>query len=86
MSDPLHTPIAFGALSRRLAEQITIGSYSRRWHVIKLKHLQRDADAITRLHVRNLMSDGQAHSARKRLMKRISLLVTFLWKAEASRG
>lgn len=59
--------IAFGALSPRLADQ-PIGPLI---DADELDHFQRDADAITRLRIRGLMTPSQADAACRRLVKRL---------------
>lgn len=64
----------FGAMSKPLAEQIkdqglTVVS------TFKLRHLQRDADAITRLQVRGILSQTATHAARKKLHKAIAAII-----------
>jgi hypothetical protein len=59
--------IHFGALAPALSEQIG--------HLIEdpktMEHLERDADAITRLVIRGLVSDREGERARDRLFKKI---------------
>lgn len=59
--------IDFGAMAPTLSKQLAkIGlSLSRD----TLKIIQRDADAITRLYMRGLLSDSQTLTARRKLMK-----------------
>ena len=54
--------IYFGALCEPVAEQLGINEHiAEPW--------QKDADAITRLVVRGLLTDSETHRARKRLIK-----------------
>ena len=53
--------IVLGALCPKLSEQIPGLS----------EHYDRDADAITRLVIRGILTDSEATKARKRLLKRI---------------
>ncbi len=57
----------FGAMAESLKKQLA------RFYVQEkeLSHYQRDADAISRLMMRGLISESQAHAARKRLMKKV---------------
>lgn len=59
--------IEFGALAPPLAEQLKDAGIG----VVKWAIFQKDADAITRLRVRGVMSDLEAHKARTRLIKAI---------------
>ncbi len=57
--------IAFGALAPKLSKQFP---------GLKPPHagrFDRDSEAITRLHVRGLLPDGEASKARTRLLKAI---------------
>ena len=54
--------IQFGALAPSLRDQLGAALPS---------HFQDDADAITRLHVRGVLSDSEAQRARKRLISAI---------------
>lgn len=56
--------VRFGALAPSLAEQL-----DRKPKECEL--WQKDADAITRLLVRNLLSDASGRKARQRLLSRI---------------
>lgn len=60
--------ISFGALCPPLADQLPAGTIPAE----TLDHLQRDADAITRLAVRGLLTDAQIHAARSKLVKKIA--------------
>lgn len=62
--------LSFGVLSPKIAEQLTaqsVGIESER-----LGHFQKDADAVSRLHVRGLIPDSTAKTIREKLMKKIS--------------
>jgi hypothetical protein len=64
----MNKDLSFGALSPPLSEQLAgLGL-----KVLTIRHFQRDADAITRLLVRGLMSESHGHLARGRLARRIS--------------
>lgn len=62
--------ISFGALAPTIAEQLekqNVGVEPER-----LEHFQKDADAISRLHVRGLIPDSVAKNIREKLMKKIA--------------
>lgn len=61
--------IELGALSDDLSKQLD--SFGLCAPKEKIEHLQQDADAISRLNIRGLISDSAAKQARQRLMKRI---------------
>ncbi len=56
--------VAFGALAPKLHEQLPVSARS-------VRLLQRYADAISLLLIGGCLSDGEAHRARQRLMKRL---------------
>lgn len=56
--------IVFGALSPTIADQLGVSGPP--WRAF-----QADANAITRLKVRGVLSEREAHAARTRLVKRI---------------
>ena len=58
--------ITFGALAPPLCEQLGVPPARVALH-------QKQADAITRLLVAGLLTDGEAHRARARLVKHIAL-------------
>lgn len=71
--------IVFGALVPSIEEQLKgqgLG-YTGNFSEISTskKHIQRDADAITRLHLRGYLPDSTVKKARKRLMDRIAKCV-----------
>lgn len=63
----LATILTFGAMSAPLRAQLKIQGFDIDAAVVK--HCQRDADAITRLLVRHMLSEGEAHKARRRLLR-----------------
>jgi len=67
--------LEFGALAPPLREQLKDAGLVIRYKR-NLAHYQRDADAITRIVIRGLISDSQARTARKRLMRRIAAGIT----------
>lgn len=67
MPETARLELSFGALAKPLAAQADLSAINADTVV----HLQRDADAITRLLIRGLLSGAEAHRARKRLMRKI---------------
>ena len=65
--------VYFGALSPTLAEQLQEAGLD--YDEDTIDHLNRDAEAITRLSVRGVLPDSQAQAARKKLMKKIEKCV-----------
>ncbi|HEY4492547.1 MAG TPA: hypothetical protein VJ521_04280 [Acidobacteriota bacterium] len=67
--------LKFGAMVESLAIQI-----SRAGMVVRdeeaLARFQKDVDALTRLSVRGMLPGSVVHNARRRLMKRITKIVT----------
>jgi hypothetical protein len=68
--DGIKLRIAFGAMSKPLHEQISE-------HGIPIKegemaHYQKDAEAITRLRIRGMLSDKEVGNTQIRLMKSIT--------------
>jgi hypothetical protein len=63
----MNIEIHFGALAPRLSKQ-DAGAYIKKK---TLSHLQRDADALVRLHLRGVLSDSEVEKARRRLMNKI---------------
>jgi len=61
--------VKFGALSPKLYEQIAadVPQFTK----LDFKHFQADADAVTRLCIRGLLSDSETTNARKKIMKAI---------------
>jgi len=59
--------VAFGALVPSLSNQLRLPARL-------VRHAQRDADAITRLAVRGLLTEREAHAARRRLTTRLSTI------------
>lgn len=62
--------IYFGALAPKVSEQIKAQGFSAEPDI--LEHWDKDAYAITRLHVRGCLSDAEVHKARRRLMRSIT--------------
>lgn len=67
--------IGFGALAEPIIEQLRRQGFVAHYGV-QADTWQKDADAITRLAVRGLISETTASSARRRLTKTISAGVT----------
>lgn len=61
--------ITFGALAPTIAEQLDEASLQ--YEEKDADHFNRDAEAITRLHIRDLIPDGQAEKARQKVVKKI---------------
>jgi hypothetical protein len=57
--------VVLGATAPLLAKQLGLS-------VREVKHWQLDADAITRLAVRGMLSEAERHRARRRLVKQIA--------------
>lgn len=62
--------LSFGVLSPKIAEQLA--TQNAGIEPDRLEHFQKDADAISRLHVRGLLPDSTAKNIREKLMKKIS--------------
>jgi hypothetical protein len=60
-----------GALSPRIEEQLRGQSLRLGLKPIQRHHLQRDADEISRLLVRGILTSGECDRARKRLCRKI---------------
>jgi hypothetical protein len=60
--------VVFGAKSPPLSEQLAGFDLDPE----KIKHWQKDADAIARLSVRGILSESETEKARKRLVNRIA--------------
>lgn len=56
--------LVFGALAPKLSEQLQRTGK-------QITHFQKDADAITRLAIRGIISSSTAHAARGMLVKQI---------------
>jgi hypothetical protein len=63
----------FGAMCRDLAEQLEIQGIRLDAKIVV--HFQSDAEAITRLVIRNLIPDSVARDARRRLLRNIARAV-----------
>lgn len=70
--------IAFGALSPPLCEQTGISSPD-------VDRCQILADSITRLRIAGLLTDGQCHAARKKLVKMVSAAVSTAMQEDENR-
>ena len=60
--------LRFGAVSPKLARQLAAHHLDRE----SIRHWQMDADAITRLVIRRLLTDAQAKQARQKLIDAIA--------------
>ena len=65
----MRVEITFGALAKPLREQLALQCLSPNNGVVR--HWQRDADAISRLSVRGLLTEAGTSQARRRLLKNI---------------
>ena len=61
--------ITFGAMATPLRKQLEMTGMD----VGSINHFQRDADAVTRLHVRGFLTDAETRKARIRLINKISV-------------
>lgn len=64
----MNLSIQFGALAPDIKRQLPPGVVMADGD---LEHFQRDADSITRLSVRGLITDAAKNAARQKLMERI---------------
>ena len=70
--------IRFGALSPKLRKQID-EQLSIKWtepRLTELEHLQLDCDALVRLCVRGVIQDSEKTKVQRRLMSKITKLVS----------
>jgi len=58
----------FGALTDSVSKQISDQYHTK----VSLPEFDKDADAVVRLHVRGIISDGEIKRVRQRLMKKIT--------------
>jgi hypothetical protein len=70
------TPAVFfacelGAMCPKLRDQLKHVEAPRKPGASEVAKLQGHADAISRLHVHQMITDAEAHNARKRLMRKI---------------
>mgnify|MGYP001582550218 CR=1 FL=1 len=65
----MHLQLDFGAMAPKIAEQITAAGLTA--NPAEIAHCQKDADALTRLIVRGLLSESTIRNGRKRLMEYI---------------
>ena len=61
--------IVFGAMTDSIQKQLLAQQITRPRKIVQV--LQMDADSITRLAIRGLLSDSEVRKARQRLMKKI---------------
>ena len=61
--------LRFGAMTESVSEQV-----QRQYNepTVDLPEFDKDADAITRVYVRGIITDAEAGKARQRLMKKIT--------------
>jgi hypothetical protein len=77
--DGIKLRIAFGAMSKPLHEQIS--EHGIPVTQDEMSHYQKDAEAITRLRIRGMLSDKEVGNTQIRLMKNI---VKYLNKREGN--
>jgi hypothetical protein len=71
----MNLKLNFGALSEPLQQQlISQGLRVLDGDAERLEHLQRDADALARLVIRDVVTDSAAAAARRKLIKRVCAL------------
>jgi hypothetical protein len=61
----------FGAMADPLRKQLEMTGIDAG----TINHLQRDVDAVVRLHVRGLLTDSEANKARQRVAKKIFIAI-----------
>jgi hypothetical protein len=61
--------IEFGAPSPRIEEQLRAQGLRLDMDPMQRQHLQRDADEVSRLRARGVLSESEADRARARIMK-----------------
>ena len=69
----MNVEISFGAMSPPLVQQLQRQGLVARDNN-QLEHLQLDVDALTRLVIRDVLTDSAATSVRRKLLKRICAL------------
>lgn len=65
--------IAFGAMSPKIAEQLIRQGF--KFDAKDIEHFQKDADAIVRLRIRDLLPAGQVEKCYQKLVKKITFHV-----------
>ncbi len=71
----MNLALNFGGLAAPLRQQLrSQGLVVLDGDAEKLDHLQRDADALVRLVILNLVTDSAASAARRKLIKRVCAL------------
>ena len=80
----MNLELNFGALSAPLHQQLrSQGLAVLDGDAERLEHLQRDADELARLVIRDVITDSAAASARRKLIKRVcALKMTHVTPAE----
>lgn len=80
----MNLELNFGALSAPLQQQLrSQGLAVLDGDAERLEHLQRDADALVRLVIRDVVTDSAAAAARRKLIKRVcALKMTHVMPAE----
>ena len=67
----MNVRINFGALSPPIGEQLHDQGLKLDMEPIQRHHLQRDADEVSRLRVRCILTESESDKARKRIMQMI---------------
>ena len=80
----MNLELNFGALSAPLVQQLrSQGLAVLEGDSDRLDHLQKDADALVRLVIRDVLTDSAAATARRKLIKRVcALKMTHVMPAE----
>ena len=84
----MNLELNFGALSLPLQQQLrSQGLAVLEGDAERLDHLQRDADALVRLVIRDVVTDSAAAAARGKLIKRVcALKMTHVTQSDAVVG
>jgi hypothetical protein len=82
MGNPIGCSISFGALSERIEEQLQQQGFRLAMGPMERHYLQRDADEVSRLLVRGVITEADAQRARKRLMSEIGKHARFTGPAQ----
>lgn len=61
--------VSFGALSATIDEQLRSQGSKLDMDPLQRAHLQRDADEVSRLRVRGVLTEGESDRARQRIWK-----------------
>ena len=64
----MNIQISFGALSEPISDQLQSQGLCLDLSPLNRACFQRDADAVTRLHIRSILTEAEARKARKRII------------------